>query len=104
MITIAEAHVDDVGTEVRLNVTDGGVPVDLTGATELTILLGKPSGAVAAKPATVLGAETEGVIRCYTSAGDLDEAGLYLVQARLVLPAWSGHSDKRQLRVYDNVE
>ncbi|MDF1845138.1 MAG: hypothetical protein P1U77_27320 [Rubripirellula sp.] len=66
MITIAEAHVDDVGTEVRLNVTDGGVPVDLTGATELTIRLRKPSGATVDKPAILVGAATDGVINCYT--------------------------------------
>ena len=75
MITIAEAHVDDVGTEIRLNVTDGGVPVDLTGATELTIRLRKPSGATVDKPAFLVGAVTDGVINCYTAAGDLDEAG-----------------------------
>lgn len=104
MITIAEAHVDDVGTEVRLNVTDGGVPVDLTGATELTIRLRKPSGATVDKPAFLVGAATDGVINCYTAAGDLDEAGIYFVQARIVLAAWSGHSEKRQLRVHENVD
>ena len=104
MITIGEAHVDDVGTEVRLNVTDGGVPVDLTGATELTIRLRKPSGAIVDKPAFLVGPATDGVINCYTAAGDLDEAGIYFVQARIVLAAWSGHSEKRQLRVHENVD
>ena len=104
MITIAEAHVNDVGTEIRLNVTDGGVPMDLTGATELTIRLRKPSNATVDKPAFLVGSATDGVINCYTAAGDLDEAGIYFVQARIVLAAWSGHSEKRQLRVHENVD
>ena len=104
MITIPEAHANDAGTEIRLTVTDSGVPVDLTGATELTILLLKPSGMVVEKTAAIVGAATDGVINCYTDADDLDETGLYFVQARIALAAWSGHSEKRQLRVYANVE
>ena len=104
MTPIAEAHVGDVGTEIRLTVTDTGVAVDLTDATELTILLGKPSGAVVEKAALVVGDPTDGVINCYTAEGDLDEEGMYLLQARIVLAAWSGHSDTRRLRVYANVD
>ncbi len=104
MTPIAEAHVGDVGTEIRLTVTDGGVAVDLTDATELTILLGKPSGAVVEKTSVVVGDPKDGVINCYTVEGDLDEEGMCLLQARIVLPAWSGHSDTRRLRVYGNVD
>ena len=104
MIAIAEAHVNDVGTEIRLTLTDGGFAVDLTGATELKILLRKPSGAVVEKDAGVVGDATSGVINCYTATDDLDEAGLYEVQARIALPAWSGHSASRQLRVHANVD
>jgi hypothetical protein len=104
LIPIAEAHVDDVGTEIRLTVTDQGSSVDLTGAMELTILLRKPSGVVVEKAAALVGDATAGVINCYTAGDDLDEAGMYFVQARIALAAWSGHSDKRQLRVCANVE
>ncbi len=104
MIKIAEAHVNDVGTEIRLRITDGGVPVDLSTASELAILLRKPSGAVLRKDASAVGDPSNGGIHCYTLADDLDEEGLYLVQAKISLPAWSGHSDSRRLRVYANVD
>jgi hypothetical protein len=104
MIKIAEAHVSDVGTEIRLTITDSGVPVDLSTASELAILLRKPSGAVLTKQAAVVGDPGNGAIHCYTLADELDEQGLYLVQAKISLPAWSGHSDSRRLRVYANVD
>ena len=84
--------------------TDGGVAVDLTGATELTILLGKPSERWRLSRLRCSVRKPKESFAATPAPGDLDEAGLYLVQVRLVLPAWSGHSDKRQLRVYDNVE
>jgi len=101
---IAELHVDDVGTEIRLTLLDDGVPVDLTGASELTILLRKPSGTVVAKTASVVGEPANGVIHCYTATEDLDEAGLYEIQTRIAVGSWSGHSDIRRVRVYANVE
>ena len=98
--TILEAHIGDVGTKIRLTLTDLCVAANLEGYTLLQIHLRSPSGNVKSLSASLVGAAAAGIIEAVTVAGTLDKAGDWKVQAYLESPTWKGHSSVVALKVY----
>ena len=73
-----------VGVRFDVRIVDqDNVAVDLTTATTKQILLQKPDGAVLTKTATLIGLN---LLRYTTQGTDLDEAGLWHVQANIFIP------------------
>lgn len=100
----AEIHLGDIGTAFRISLTDCDTPVDLTGATDLTIAFKKPDDSIDPKTATVFGNAIDGVIQYITvDENDLDQLGTWEIQAVVTLPTgkWSSNIDK--FRVYENL-
>jgi hypothetical protein len=97
-----EVHVGDVGTTFILTVTDG-TAVDVSGATTKQILFGKPNGSTVTKTAAFTTDGTDGKVQYSTVANDLDMAGVWNIQAYVVLAAGSWHSDVTSFVVYPNV-
>jgi len=102
-IMSAEIHKGDVGTVFQVTLLDGTTVVDISGATTKQILFQKPNGTTMTKNATFVTDGTDGKLKYTTVANDLDTIGLWKIQARVVLPTGSWHSDTGTFRVYKNL-
>lgn len=97
-------HVGDVNVGIRLEVKDDGVATDLSGATLKKILLQAPDGTVTEHDADFVTDGADGLIQYVTaSADDLSVAGEWLVQGRLTMPTFIGHTSRHRLRVFPNL-
>lgn len=87
-----KVYVGDTGTEIVL---DCGA--DISNATAVQILVRKPSGQVLTWAASLSGSNH---VRYVVQAGDLDQSGLWTLQARVTTPTWSGRGEAFELRVW----
>jgi len=85
-------YVDDVGTTILVDVGS-----DVSEATECLLYVRKPNGTVVTWIAAVSGAEE---ISYVVQDGDWDLAGIYMLQAYVVTPAWSGRGSTATFTVY----
>lgn len=92
-----------IGIEIIYGVRQQGVIVDLGSATNLKLLLGKPSGAYIVVTAGLYTDGTDGKLLYATVANDLDEYGPYNVQAYFTLGGYTGHTAKVPMYVEENV-
>ena len=78
---MAKAYLNDIGTIIELDTLS-----DLTDATDIEILIKKPSGTIMTKTAYVPVGLTlgDGKIAYATVDGDFDEEGTYKAQAHVV--------------------
>lgn len=88
-----KVYIGDVGTEILLD-----TEVDLTGNTSLQISVRKPDGTNTLWNATQVGSTS--VIKFVTLANSLDIAGTWKLQAKVVIPLWSGHGETFAFNVY----
>lgn len=97
---MGKIHKDDDGTVFILNCKS-----DISTATVVKMLIKKPSGAEVEWTGALLeqGGNTF-YIQFDSAAADLDEAGLYLVQASVLMPDWGGKGELNSFRVYDEWE
>lgn len=79
---MGKIYVGDVGTEIIL---DCGA--DISNATVREIVARKPNGQVVTWAATASGTNA---IKRTVQAGDIDVAGRWMLQAKVVTPTWSG--------------
>lgn len=87
-----KVYVGDIGTEIILDCGS-----NITTATVLQIRAQKPSGAVVTWTAAISGTNS---VRYVVASGDLDEAGAWILQAYVRLPAWDGLGESYRLRVH----
>lgn len=92
-------QVHDSGTQIVLKVREGGRRLDLTAATTLRLVLTKPDGNELARDAVFLTDGTDGALLYVTGPGEIDQAGLWHVQADLAVGGWSGRTSRAALRV-----
>jgi len=97
-----EIHVGDIGTILRVTITDTAA-VDVSGATTKTIFLLKPSGTKLSKAAIFTTDGTDGKIQYTTVSGDLDEPVWWKIQAYVKLPGGEWYSDWQSFEVHDNL-
>lgn len=90
---MTKIYKSDIGTIISLN-----TGATITGATGISIEVKKPSGATASW-AAVVGMDTVSVEHTIAT-NDLDEAGDYIIQAKLTLGGgtWRGESVKLEVR------
>lgn len=73
--------IDDFGIDIRLALTDDeGQPYDVTGVTTKQLIFTKPGGDILTKTAVQDGVN---VLAYTTEDGDIDEAGVWTVYARI---------------------
>lgn len=84
-------YTGDIGTQLRISLLDGEGPLDISGATDKSLLLRKPSGTCLTKTPTFATDGSDGVLVYSLEAGVLDESGTWQIQARVTLPngTWS---------------
>lgn len=92
-------HVGDIGSIIRVTVTEAGVALDISSATTKQIKLMRPDGTSVTKTAVFTTDGTDGQLQYATMANDLNLSGLWWAQPYLVMPAWSGHAQPVQFEV-----
>lgn len=104
MACIQEIHVGDIGTIFEITIVDCDSPVNITAATEKTIIFSKPDGTIVEKAASFSTDGADGKIRYYTIANDLDTDGKWKIQARIVLPSGQWSSNTSTFKVFKNLQ
>lgn len=89
---MSKTYVGDIGTEILLD-----TQVDISTATSVSILARKPDGTKTTWSAQVSGGTN---VRYVTQNNDLDVEGVWNLQAHVVSPTWSGHSEAVEFSVY----
>lgn len=108
MACVNDAHVGDVGTviQVTLQGNDSNCvasALDISAATTLEIRLKKPDGSVLTKNASFVTDGSDGKINYTTIAGDLDQAGVWKVEAYVVIAGNSWTSSYGKFKVQSNL-
>ncbi len=106
-MAIGEIHKGDIGTAFRATLKDQNNDVqDVSTATTLKLKFRKPNnGDVIEKTAALYTDGTDGVIQYVTiSADDLDETGIWSIQAYVIIGGATHHSDVDTFRVEPNLD
>ena len=102
----SEIHQDDVGTRFLITVKDDGNLVNISGVSGGSIhqvSIRKPSDTVIDRNATLQDYGISGVMHYDSVAGDLDEAGVYKLQAKVVIPSGTYYTDIYTFKVHSNI-
>ena len=77
-----EIHVDDKNTRFIITISDSDcVAINISAYTTLNIIFTKPDGTIVTKTALFVTDGTDGQIYYATVAGDLDQSGVWKIQA-----------------------
>ena len=98
-------QVGDIGTIIRLTIEDGGTAVDVSSATTQQIILQSPTQGDAAvvKTSSFLTDGQDGIIQYTTVADDLDTAGRWTVQGKVVLSSGTWSTSLTTVKVIGNL-
>ena len=97
-----KVFVGDIGTAFRTTIKEDGSAIDISLASTMEIIFQPPSGVSVTQTATFFTDGTDGIMQYVTdSAGDLPIGGDWKLQGYIVLPAWQGHGDQVEFKVYD---
>lgn len=102
----SEIHQNDIGTRFLITVKDDGNLVNISGVDGSTvheINFRKPSDTIITRNATLQDFGISGVMFYDTLAGDLDEAGLYKLQAKVTVPSGTYYTDIYTFKVHSNI-
>jgi hypothetical protein len=98
-----ELHQNNIGAEFRLVVQDDGVAVDLSECLDPVIIILKPSGSRLEKAANLYTDGTDGILYYNCIDGDLDEVGLYKIQACVDIDDGVFYSSVASFKVHKNI-
>jgi len=87
----SQIRVGDKNVDFILTITEDCVAINISTATSKVIYLTKPSGEVLTKTASFVTDGTDGLIHYATVDGDLDESGIWKIQARIELGSGSSY-------------
>jgi hypothetical protein len=102
----SEIHKDDIGTRFLMTIKDDGDLVNISGVSGSSvhqISFRKPSDTVINRNATLQDYGISGVMFYDTVAGDLDEAGVYKLQAKVIVPSGTYYTDIYTFKVNSNI-
>lgn len=98
-------HNGDIGTVFIITVTEDDVAKDLSGVAAKKILFEKPSGEQLIKEASFTTDGIDGKIQCTMVAGDIDEAGQWIIQAWIQIDETHAFtSDAGTVQVMDSLD
>ena len=98
-----EIHVNDVGTKVLVTVTDGSSAVNISSATTKELIIKKPSGTKLTKATSFTSDGTDGKMQYSIASDDLDEAGSYKLQGKVVISDGTFYTDIHTFKVHRNL-
>ena len=99
-----EIHVGDIGTEFRITILDDdNTIVDLSSASIIEIIFLKPDGSRNVVSAELYTDGTDGIIKYNTVSGDLDQSGVYKIQAYVEVGAGNYYSSIGTFKVFCNL-
>lgn len=100
-----EIHVGDIGTVFRATITDDCVDtiVDVSGATTQQFTFLKPDATTVTVTTTFYTDGTDGIIEYATILDDLDQAGTWKIQGKVILPTGTWSTDIHKFKVYPNL-
>jgi hypothetical protein len=98
-----EIHVDDVGSKLLITVYDNDEVVDISDAVVLNIFIKKPDGVLLTKYATLENDGTDGKMYYLTEDGDLDIAGNYKIQGKVVITGGTYYTSTGTFKVHCNL-
>lgn len=90
---MGKVYLSDVGTTIDLDVSE-----DITDGTVFEIVYLKPDGTTAA--AWTASLQGESVIRYTTAVGNIDQTGVWSLQAKVTTPDGVWYGETVKLRVY----
>lgn len=100
-----QIHEYDIGTRFSITVQDCDNPVDISNASYRQLTFRKPSDTLVVKIASILndGSAASGYMYYDTIAGDLDEVGMWKMQAKIALPSGTYYTDVYSFKVHCNL-
>lgn len=99
----SEIHYGDIGVNFNITVMNGSVPLDVSNADNIYIILQKPDGSDLIKTASLITDGIDGNIRYTTIAGDLDQIGTWQIQAKVDFTISVFSTDIQKFKVYRNI-
>lgn len=96
-------HINDIGTVFEVTIYEDGAVLDISDATTMQILLKAPDEGLLTNTAVFTTNGMDGKIQYVAIAGDLDEAGRWSIQARVVTPAGDWRSSISEFTVHTNL-
>ncbi len=98
-----DVHVGDIGTKFVATIMDGAALVDVSSATTQQFVLKPESGASKTVTTTFTTDGTDGKIEYTTILNDIDTAGIWKLQAYIVLATGTWRSDIYWFKVDTNL-
>ena len=98
-----ELHLNDIGTQFLLTVTDGSTAVNISSATTKQIIIKKPSGTKITANTAFSSDGTDGKMFYNTVVDDLDEAGSYKLQGKVIISDGTFYTDITSFKVHRNL-
>jgi len=98
-----EIHENDVGTKFLVTVTDGSSAVNISSASTKQLIIKKPSGTKLTKATSFSTDGTDGKMYYNIAADDLDEAGTYKLQGKVIISDGTFYTDIQTFKVYRNL-
>jgi len=98
------AQKDDVGTVITVTVTEGGTAKDISAATTKQFYLRDPNGDEVAKTAQFVTDGSDGQLKYTTVTDDLDTAGTWWIQVKIVTPSATFRTGIGSFTVGENIE
>jgi len=99
-----EIHFNDVGLQFKITIkTCDGTAKDISYAVTKQFLFRKPSGTSMTKTADFFTDGTDGILIYNTVDGDLNEEGLWQLQARISAANDDKKTDVIRFKVHDNI-
>jgi hypothetical protein len=102
-----DIHVDDIGTIFRLTVTDCvagvDVAVDVSAQTDMDYNFVKPDDTILNATPVFTTDGTNGEIEYISLSGDIDQIGIWQLQAVVVVPAGTFHTKPIKFQVHANL-
>ncbi len=100
----AQVHVGDIGTLFTVTLKDHeDLVVDISSATTKLLVFEKPNGDNLEKTALFTTDGTDGKLKYTTVSGDIDTAGSWRIQAKVVIPSGTFFSSVSTFEVRPNL-
>ena len=102
----SEIHKNDIGTRFLMTIKDDGNLVNISGSPGSSthqVNIKKPDDVVVNRTAVLQDYGISGVMYYDSVAGDLDQAGTYKLQAKVVIPSGTYYTDVYTFKVHTNL-
>jgi len=96
-------QVGATGLTIQVEIREGYSAKDISTASTKNILIEKPDDSVLTVSGSFVTDGEDGLLYHITSATDLDQEGIYNVQAYIVISSFSGYSTPISFTVYPNL-